>query len=227
MIENKLFEEQRQTLQFHSMHLKGREDLHLPRKIWHICGVSLMALIYAYFGKQTSLHILLPLISIILPLDLLRQRSRRLNAIVLKTFGWCMRKNEFDALSGTTYLFAGGLILLFFSPHIVILSLLFLAFADPLASYFGIRFGRDRIVRQKTLQGTGAAFIVCCIISAIYYYQNNIMIERLFIVSPLSGVIGALSELVPIGKLDDNFTFPVLCALFLSVLFYLFGGFGI
>ena len=216
-----------QILDFHSMHLKGREDQHLGRKIWHIAGVSLMALIYTFFGKQTSLNILIPLISIVLPLDFLRQKSPRLNTFVLKSLGWVMRKHEFKALTGTSYLFAGGLVLLFFPPHIVILTLLFLAFADPLASYFGIRFGKDRIVGNKTLQGSAAAFVVCCIISAIYYYQNNIMIERLFIVSPLSGVIGALSELVPIGKLDDNFTFPVLCALFLSILFYLFGGFGI
>ncbi len=220
-------EKESQTLQFHAMHLRGREELHLPRKIWHICGVSLMALIYTYFGKQTSIHILLPLIAIVLPLDILRLKSRRLNSFVLRSLGWLMRKNEYRALSGTSYLFVGGFVLLFFSPHIVILSLLFLAFADPLASYFGIRFGKDRIIRKKTLQGTSAAFFVCCIISAIYYYQNNIMIERLFIVSPLSGVIGAMSELIPIGTLDDNFTFPILCALFLTVLFYLFGGFGI
>ena len=222
-----MIEKDSHGLQFHSMHLKGREDMHLPRKIWHICGVSTMALIYSYFGKQTCIHILVPLVLIWVPLDVLRQKSRRLNVIVLKTFGWVMRKNEYQSVSGMSYLFVGGLVLTFFPPHIVILSLLFLAFADPLASYFGIRFGKDRIVRNKTLQGTMAAFVVCCIISAIYYYQNNIMIERLFIVSPLSGMIGAVSELIPVGKIDDNFTFPVLCALFLSILFYLFGGFGI
>ncbi len=220
-------EEHSHDLKFHSIHLRGREDIHLPRKIWHVCGVSTMALIYTYFGKQASINILVPLILVFVPLDVFRQRSKRLNVIVLKTFGWVMRKSEYTQVSGMSYLFVGGLVLTFFPPHIVILSLLFLAFADPIASFIGIRYGKDRIVGNKTLQGTMAAFFVCSLISAIYYYQNNIMIERLFIVSPLSGVIGAVSELIPIGKLDDNFTFPVLCALFLSILFYLFGGFGI
>jgi len=214
------------NLNIHYVHLKNRQDLHLARKIWHVCGVSLMAIIYTYFGKQTSFHILLPLVAIIVPLDFYRQRSPKLNAFVLKSLGWVMRKNEYKSISGTSYLFVGGLVLLVFPQHIVILTLLFLAFADPLASYVGIRYGKDRIVGNKTLQGTTTAFIVCGIISAIYYYQNNIMIERLFIVSPLSGMIGALAEVIPIWRLDDNFTFSVLCAAFLYVLFYLFGGFG-
>ena len=213
-------------LRFHSIQLKNRQDLHLARKLWHVCGVSLMALIYVYWGKQISFRILSTLVLIIVPLDILRQRSHRLNTIVLKVLGWLMRKNEYQAISGTSYLFVGGLFLLLFPPPIVVLSLLFLAFADPIASYFGIRYGKDRIVGNKTLQGTAAAFVVCVIISAIYYYQNNIMIERIFIVSPLSGLIGAAAELIPIGHLDDNFTFPILCAAFLCVLFYLFGGFG-
>ncbi len=186
-----------------------------------------MALIYCYFGKSFSIKLLVPLVLIWVPLDVFRQMSPRLNSFVLKIFGWVMRDNEYRHLSGMSYLFVAGLVLLFFPPPVVILSLLFLAFADPIASYFGIRFGKDRIVGNKTLQGTSAGFVVCTLIAAIYYYQNNIMIERIYIVSPLSGLIGALSELIPIGKLDDNFTFPVLCALFLTILFYLFGGFGL
>lgn len=213
-------------LNFHSQQLKNRHDLHLARKIWHVLGVSLMAAIYVYFGRQVSFRVITVLILIIVPLDILRLRSRKLNTFVLRISGWVMRKSEYEAISGTSYLFVGGLVLLFFQPPIVVLSLLFLAFADPLASYFGIRYGKDRIVGHKTLQGTAAAFVVCTVISAIYYYQNNIMIERIFIVSPLSGIIGAAAELIPIGKLDDNFTFPVLCATFLSCLFYLFGGFS-
>ena len=43
-------------------------------------------------------------------------------------------------------------------------------------------------------------------------------------VALLAGLIGAFSELVPIGKLDDNFVFPVLSATLLTGLLKLFGG---
>lgn len=51
------------------------------------------------------------------------------------------------------------------------------------------------------------------------------MIDRILIVSILSGLIGAFAELIPIFKLDDNFTFPVVSSIGLWLLFYLFGGF--
>ncbi len=37
--------------------------------------------------------------------------------------------------------------------------------------------------------------------------------------SLLAGVAGSLSELVPIGKLDDNLTFPVLSSVLIWILF--------
>lgn len=144
----------------------------------------------------------------------------------MKIFGPVMRQHESKAFSGLSYLLLGGIILLaFFERHVITLSLLFLAIGDPLASYVGIRFGRDRILGNKTLQGTLAAFFACSAIAGTYYYLNGIMTERLLIVAPISGVIGAATELIPIGKLDDNLTCPVLSAIGLTALFYLYGGF--
>lgn len=102
--------------------------------------------------------------------------------------------------------------------------MLFLCFGDPIASYFGIRFGKDKLVGNKTLQGTMAGFVVCTLVALVYYYYNNIMLDRVLIVAPISGLIGALAELVPVGKMDDNFTFPVISATCLYILFGLFGG---
>jgi dolichol kinase len=137
-----------------------------------------------------------------------------------------MRKHECHSISGMTYLYLGTAIILFlFDKKIVTLTLLFLAFGDPIASYFGIKYGRDKIFSNKSLQGTMAAFATCTVIAMIFYYWNNLMTERLLIVAPLSGMIGAVAEATPVGKLDDNLTFPVISATCLWVLFHLFGGF--
>ena len=63
-------------------------------------------------------------------------------------------------------------------------------------------------------------------IAGVYYYLNGIMTERLLIVAPISGLIGAATELIPVWKLDDNLTCPVLSAVGLTALFYLYGGFA-
>lgn len=206
--------------------LRQKSDIHLSRKIWHCVGICLMAVFFNQFGAKWSWIALLSLAGFFVPLDILRQHQPGLNRATVRLFGRVMRKYEYNAVSGMTYLYFGvAFLLLIGNVHIVTLTLLFLAFGDPIASFFGIRYGKDRILASKTLQGTMAAFVVCSVISLIYYYFNNLMTERLLIVAPISGLIGALAELLPIGKLDDNFTFPVVCAVLLVILFTVYGGF--
>jgi diacylglycerol kinase (CTP) len=208
--------------------LKQKSDIHIVRKLWHCLGICLMAAAYNYFGHKVSWGLLLGFSVVFIPLDLLRNKYPALNKATVKVFGPVMRQHEWNSLSGMTYLFMGSIFLLVLNePHIVTLTLLFLAFGDPVASFCGIRYGKDRIIGKKTLQGTLGAFAVCTVIAALYYYFNNLMVERLLIVAPLSGLIGALAELVPIGKLDDNFTFPVISAILLMGLFTVYGGFGL
>ena len=208
--------------------MKQKSDIHLIRKLWHCIGILIMAAGYNYYGAHVAWILILTASIIFIPLDLLRQKNEALNKVTLKIFGPVMRRHEYNAISGMTSLFLGCIFLLTLGePKIITLTLLFLAFGDPIASYFGIRYGKDRILGNKTLQGTIAAFVACTIIAGIFYYLNNIMIERLLIVAPLSGLIGALAELIPIGKLDDNLTFPVVSSVLLLALFKVYGGFGV
>ena len=204
--------------------LKLRSDLHLARKIWHAAGVGAMAILFDRFGYSWAWTFLIAIAVIIVPLDLLRQRRPGLNATTVRLFSPVMRKHEESGMSGMSYLFAGAAILLaLFDRHVVTLTLLFLAFGDPVASYCGIRFGKDRIVGNKTLQGSIGAFVACGAIAAIYFYARGLMVERLWIVAPVAGLIGAVAEAIPVGKLDDNLTFPVIAACLLWTLFLLFG----
>ena len=208
--------------------LKEKSDLHIARKLWHCVTIGGVAAVYSLLGTKVSWIGSLAFGAVFITIDLLRQSHPRLNRFTIRVLGPVMRQHEVKSLSGATYfLLACYLLLLFNERHVVTLTLLFLAFGDPVASYFGIRFGKDKILGHKTLQGTLAAFAVCTIISLIYYYFNNLMTERLLIVAPLSGLIGAAAELLPIGKLDDNFTFPVVGAALLWMLFKVYGGFGL
>ena len=53
------------------------------------------------------------------------------------------------------------------------------------------------------------------------------MMDRLFMVSILAGLAGAISEAVPVGRLDDNLLLPVLSSTLLYGIYYIFGGFPI
>lgn len=205
--------------------LKRRSDLHLARKLWHVGGILTMVLIYQFIGHQLALKVMGVAALFGIAFDFSRLKFPRMNAFALKFFGIFMREHERESLAGSTYLFIGVLTLLWFFPRpIIILTLMFLAVADPLASYVGIRYGKDKLIGSKSLQGTLAAFFACTVIAAIYLGYNGLMTERILIVSLLSGLSGAVSELLPIGKLDDNLSFPVLSACLLWGLFTLFGG---
>lgn len=203
---------------------KRRSDMHLARKTWHMLGVLIMVLIHQRVSRETAIILLLATAMVFVVPDIIRQYSSKLNDIFVGIFQTVIRESEVHKLSGNSYLITGVLlIVLIFPPKIVSLTLLFLAFADPIASCVGILYGKDKILGQKSLQGFLAAMGVCTFATFGYLYSHNMLSDRIVVVSLLSGLIGAFSELIPIGKLDDNLTLPVMSASGLYLLFSLFG----
>lgn len=207
--------------------IKATADVHLERKITHFVGVIAMVVVHTITPQWLSWMLLVGVAVPLVAFDFLRLRYERLNQITPKLFGLIMRRKELNHITGTTYLFFGTILILFFFPHpIVSLSLLFLACADPLASYVGIKYGTLKVLGKKTFEGSLAAFVVCTLISLVFYNQKGLMTDHWIVVSLLSGLIGAASELIPLAKIDDNFTQPVMNSLFLYGLFSLYGGFA-
>lgn len=206
------------------MALKRRSDIHWARKIWHMGGVSGMALFYAYAPLQVSLGILAISWICFVPFDFFRHRSIKMNRIAINIFGVIMREHEEKKLAGTTYLLTGvALVAVLFPREIVLPTLLFLAFADPFASVIGIKFGTLKIFGHKSLQGTLAAFVICCALSYSFFSQHGLLVSHQGTAAVLAGIVGALAELVPIAQLDDNLTLPVLSALGLWAIYVFYG----
>lgn len=207
-------------------HLKHRSDIHLARKIWHFVGVLTILVIYHNVSRPMALQLITFVASVFIVFDVLRGFYPSINQALMSVFQPIMREHERHSLAGTTYLLTGAFVVIFLFPKsIVTMTLLFLSMADPLAAYVGVLYGRDKIVGQKSLQGFMAALGCCTGIAATYYLTHNMMTDRILIVSILSGLVGAVAELIPVGKLDDNLTFPVITAVSLWLIFHLFGGF--
>lgn len=210
-----------------NLELKKRSDIHWARKLWHMSSVFAMFIAYTYLPEVVSFIILAVAIVICLPIDFLRLRYAAFNDWIVHALKPIMRTSEIHKIAGTTFLLSGvGIVVLLFPRPIVSLTLLFLAFADPLASFIGIKYGKDKIFGHKSIQGFMAAFVVCTICTMIFLSTHNMPLDRIIVVSLLAGLIGALSELIPIGKLDDNFTLPLMSSMGLYILFSLFGLFA-
>lgn len=207
------------------MEFKKRSDLHLIRKIWHVSAVFVLYLIHYFFSQSWSIGIIVTLTFVATLIDILRLRFSKLNDVILVLGGPLMRDSEVHSLAGTTFLLLGvSFLVMFFQYHIVALSILFLAFVDPFASFIGIKFGKDKIFGRKSIQGFVGGFLICTVISLVYLNINsNLEFNRVLFVSLIAGLLGALAELVPVGKIDDNLTIPVICGIGLELLFKFYG----
>lgn len=195
--------------------LRMRSDLHLTRKVWHISTGLIGLLIYkkSGFTPELTATALLVLAVAAFLFELLRLKNEKINQLAMILMKPVMRESERNSVSGLPFYALGVSLALFFFPErIAILAILFLIFADPIASFIGILYGRDKILPNKSLQGTIAAFSVCYIVTLIYgmIYVGPSMGLLVFAIA--AGIIGCVSEMCS-QFIDDNLCIPVVSGL--------------
>ena len=202
--------------------LHKRSDLHILRKLWHISTGSLGLFLFMRGGESSTAFwatcVLILAIAGFLT-DIIRARVPAFNKIILKIAGPLMRRSEREGVSGLPFYALGvSLSLFFFQRDIAIVSVMFLVFSDPISSFFGILYGKDKILPNKSLQGAVAGFFTCYLITLFYVMNNTTLGTHILVFSIVSGVIGSASELVSAFNIDDNLTIPVLSGLGMTLL---------
>jgi diacylglycerol kinase (CTP) len=195
--------------------LRMRSDLHITRKVWHISTGLIGLVAYKKFGvtPEFTATILLVFAIAAFSFEFVRLRNEQINKLAMVIMKPVMRESERNSVSGLPFYALGVSLALFFFPErIAVLAVLFLIFADPIASFFGILYGRDKILPNKSLQGTIAAFSVCYIVTIAYglIYKGPSM--NLLVFAIAAGVIGAVSEMCS-QFIDDNLCIPVVSGL--------------
>jgi diacylglycerol kinase (CTP) len=198
-----------------SSQLRLRSDLHIARKVWHITTGLVGLLVYKKSGATTdqAAALLFALALAAFSVEFLRLNNEKINQVLTFFMKPVMRESERTSVSGLPFYALGVSLALFFFPErIAILATLFLIFADPIASFFGILYGRDKILPNKSLQGTIAAFSVCYIVTIVYglFYVGPSM--NLLVFAIAAGVIGSISEMCS-QFVDDNLCIPVVSGL--------------
>lgn len=204
-----------------------RNDLHLARKIWHAVTGSLMAGIY-YIGlpKPVSIAVLGLLLATCLFMEVRRLRDPELNETLIRFLGPFMRRSEVTSVSGVPfYLISALLAVAIFPKPIAVVSILLLAWGDPIASIAGITLGDKtyRFKNGKSLAGTLAAVVACFFIT--YFFMSTLpdlgFHERL-ILALVGGVSGGTAELFPL-EVDDNFAIPMISGFSIWLAFLVLG----
>lgn len=195
--------------------LRLRTDLHIARKIWHMSSGLTGLFIYKKVdaNPEHAATYLLILALLAFAFEYLRLKNNTINNLLMMVAGPVMRESERTSVSGLPFYALGiSLSLFFFPERIALLATLFLIFADPIASFCGILFGRDKILPNKSMQGTIAAYSVCYVVTLCYglYYLPTSLDLVLF--ATLAGAVGAISEMCS-QFVDDNLCIPVISGL--------------
>lgn len=195
-----------------------RSDLHVMRKLWHM-GTGVAGII-TYFVSGMS-HMLIAQILMGLALvgflvEFTRMRVKAVNKVVIFFMKPFMREHEKNSMSGFPFYALGVSLALFLFPEkIGVLAVIFLVFSDPISSYFGILYGKDKILPNKSLQGTVAGYLTCYSVTLVYtlfYVEPSV---EVLVFAMFGGLIGAISELLS-ELVDDNLTIPVVSGLGLT-----------
>ena len=201
--------------------LHKRSDLHILRKLWHMSTGAIGLFIFLNSGQSQNFWATVILLIALggFSMDLVRNKVPVLNKLVIKFMGPLMRRSEKDGVSGLPFYALGvSLSLFFYSKDIAIVSTMFLVFSDPLSSFFGVLYGKDKILPNKSLQGAVAGFFTCYLITLFYAMNTSELGTHLLIFAIVSGVIGSASELVSAFNIDDNLTIPVISGLGMTLL---------
>lgn len=234
---------------------KSRFDEHLSRKFFHVIAGTLIAYLLgsSVLTRTQGAVMLVALMAVLVPLELLRFRMPALNNFIFRVYGPLMRKSERDQPSGQLFYLLGLAWALFFLPRVIALqAILILAWMDPIAALFGVRFGRvtwNSVFKKffvgsrslsislgaKTVEGSAAGFLAAFLAGVIAWTGYWAAIPRndgrglwwpmplqVLVMSVSGGLSAIVAEAWP-SQWDDNVNIPFWSGLVVWVVALLWG----
>ena len=152
-------------------------------------------------------------------MEISRRRSPAFNEKIMRVFRKVSHPHEAHQVNSSTwYASALALLALTREPTVMAVGVLVLAFADPAAAVIGRRFGRIKLVNNRTLEGSLTFAIVGGLASfAILSLAGGSLLPEYALglrvaMAVTAGLLGAVAELFS-RRIDDNFSIPVTSAL--------------
>jgi len=189
-----------------------RQDLQLGRRLFHVLNGVATATAYAVlFTHEQVIHIFGTIACIVYVVDRIRiaypelvaRRASWVNRVLLRA------EEQVRESAMIPYAIAVLLTILTVPKAAALVAIYTLAIADPLAAVVGIRWGRRRIARNRTLEGSGAFFAATLAIAAtVLGVGTDAPALAVAAASLAIAIAAAVCELVPL-RIDDNLTIPL------------------
>jgi dolichol kinase len=203
-----------------------RRDLQLGRRLFHLVNGVTIATAYALlFTHEQVVQIFAVVACTVYIVDRVRiaypEAVARYAPWVNRSF---VRAEEQVRESAMTPFAIAVLLTILAVPKLAALVAIYtLAVADPLAAVVGIRFGRRRIARNRSLEGS-LAFFAATVAIAVLVLRWGTDASPLTIAETATtiAVAAAACELLPL-RIDDNLTIPIFVGFATWTITWLFG----
>lgn len=202
-----------------------RHNYQLPRRLFHMgMGVGAATVYHLFLDYEDAVFILGATGSLIYIIEQVRINYPELSAKLPLLNRYFLRAEEtLKESAALPYNMALLLTVLTFPKPISLTAIYTLAIADPLSALVGIRYGKHKIVRGKSIEGS-LAFFICTMLSVLFVFLP-LFPDRLINIFGLAFGVGfftASFEMIPL-KIDDNLTIPLVTATITWILSIWFG----
>ena len=189
-----------------------RHDLQLSRRFFHLAnGVSTATAYALLFTHEQVIHIFGTIACIVYVLDRVRIAYPE---VVARRTPWVNRllvraEEQVRESAMIPYAIAVLLTILTVPKPAALVAIYTLAVADPLAAVVGIRWGRRRIARDRSLEGSGAFFGATLVIATLVLgWATTGSALAIAGASITIALAAAACEVLPL-RIDDNLTIPL------------------
>ncbi len=178
-------------------------------------GLSCFVLYQFLLTRSEAFVVLGVFVLIFGGLEVSRRFSKRWNDFLIDhLFGLIARPRERYKTNSASYFLLGLLLSCWLAPKEAVLAgVLILAFADPVASLVGSRWGNRKLYQDKSIVGSTAFFVTSFLLAFGYLaLASTLSIPGALGIAAVMAVAGTIAELFG-GHVDDNLSIPVVSAL--------------
>ncbi len=202
----------REALQRDQVHVPTVRPTNYTRSLTHaLMATGCVVLAEVLTGSWIWLA---PLIAGVLAwsMEAAREFNPAMRRLLLWIFKDIAHPHESHRVNSSTW-FVSGLVVLSLAvePMLCAVAVAVLGFADPAAGLVGRRFGRTKLVRQRSLEGSLAFVVVGALaaLAVLSIWHADLTWGHRIAVAGGAALMGAIAELFSGGNLDDNFAVPL------------------
>lgn len=199
----------------------SRSDFQFGRRLFHASiGLFVATTYWMLFTHQRAIYLLGMGACIFYVFEQIRINYPEAAGRIRLVNKYFLRGEEYlKESSGMPYVMAILLTIISFPQPIALVAIYTLAIGDPMAAIVGISIGKHQVVKNKSVEGSIAFFLVSFFFAfvVLFIHFPEGMTGKILGVSFLLALFATLFEMIPL-KIDDNLTIPLFCAVMLWVL---------